>query len=195
MRVRGLVSTAAVALMLAAPAFAQQPQAAGQNPSAVPNTGQEKPSRADFNFMKQAAIGGMAEVELGKLAQQNGQDPQVKQFGAKMEQDHSQANQQLEQLATEQGVQLPKQLDPKHQQDMDRLSRLRGPGFDKAYMRMMVEDHNKDLKEFQHQAQTTKDSPLQQFTQQGVQMIEQHDQLAKQIDRSPTATGSSRERR
>ena len=60
--------------------------------------------RADTGFAKKAAEGGMAEVEFGKLAQQNAQDAQVKQFGQQMEQDHSKANQQLESIASQKGA-------------------------------------------------------------------------------------------
>jgi len=192
-----LASTAAVALMLTAPAFAQTARAPATAPNgtATAPSGQQQMSRADLDFMKNAAIGGMAEVELGKLAQQNAQDEQVKQFGARMEQDHSQANAQLETVATGKGVQLPKQLDRQHQQDLDRLSRLRGGAFDHTYMRMMVQDHDKDLKEFKHEAQTARDPDLKQFAEQTTQVIQQHDQMAHEITRSLTATGSSRPRR
>jgi putative membrane protein len=199
MRIRLVTASAAVALMLSAPAFAQQPSrapspAANQDMSAT-SPGQQQLDRADLAFVKRAAQGGMAEVELGKLAQQNAQDAQVKQFGQKMEQDHSNANQQLESLASQKGVQLPKQLDAKDQKEMDRLSRLKGPAFDQAYMRMMVQDHDKDIKEFKREAQTARDPDVKNFAQQTLNVIEQHDQMAHNITRSMTATGSSRQRR
>src|SRR5579885_2345073 len=134
MRIRtAFLSTAAVALMLAAPAMAQSQS----NPNAAmprqspPNTamqpsmqnGGQQLGAQDRNFMKEAAIGGMAEVDLGNLAQQKGQSDQVKQFGARMVQDHTQANNELMSIAGQQGVQLPQQLDQKHQAMHDRLSR------------------------------------------------------------------------
>lgn len=195
----GLLSTVAtVALMLAAPAFAQQATrpATAPIPSATSTApGQQQVDRADLAFMKKAAEGGMAEVELGKLAQQNAQDAQVKQFGERMEQDHSNANQQLEAIAGQKGVQLPKQLDPKDQKELDRMSGLKGPAFDRAYIRMMVQDHDKDVKEFQREAQAARDPDVKNFAQQTLSVIQQHDQMAHDISRTLTATGSSRERR
>lgn len=194
----GLYSTAAVALMLSAPAFAQQATrpATAPIPSATSTAaGPQQVDRADLDFMKKAAEGGMAEVELGKLAQQNAQDAQVKQFGERMERDHSHANQQLEAVANEKGVQLAKQLDPKDQKELDRMSGLKGPAFDRAYMRMMVQDHDKDVKEFQHQAQAARDPDVKNFAQQTLSMIQPHDQMAHDITRTLTATGSSHERR
>lgn len=188
---RYLLSTAAaIALCLSMPALAQHPTSAPRN-----SAPQEQLSKPDMEFMKKAAIGGMAEVELGKLAQQNAEDAQVKQFGQRMEQDHSKAGQQLTSIASQKGVQLPKQLDSKDQKELDRLSRLKGAGFDRAYMKMMVQDHDKDVKEFQHAAQAVKDPDLKNFAQQTLSVIQQHDQLAHNLTQSMTASGSSRPRR
>jgi putative membrane protein len=201
MRTRlGLVSSAVIALMLSAPAFAQQttriaPGANTPSATATAIAPQQQLSRADMEFVKKAAEGGMAEVEIGKLAQQNAQDTQVKQFGARMEQDHSKANQQLESIAGQKGVQLPKQLDAKDQRELDRLSRLKGAAFDQAYMKMMVQDHDKDAKEFQHEAQAAKDPDIKNFAQQTLSVIQQHDQMAHGITQSMAASGSSRPRR
>jgi len=92
-------------------------------------------------------------------------------------------------------VQLPKQLDPKDQKELDRMSGLKGPAFDRAYMRMMVQDHDKDVKEFQHQAQAARDPDVKSFAQQTLSVIQQHDQMAHDVTRTPSATGSSRPQR
>src|SRR5579872_2657875 len=64
-------------------------------------------SSADQKFIKEAAQGGMAEVELGQLAIQNASSEQVKKFGQRMVTDHSKANDQLKELAASKGVTLP----------------------------------------------------------------------------------------
>jgi putative membrane protein len=179
--------------MLAGSGVAQSqtmPNAAARQ-QAMPNAGQQL-SKQDQNFVKDAAIGGMAEVELGKLAQQNSQDEQVKQFGARMVQDHGSANNELTTIANEKGVALPQQLDPKHQQLADRLGRLHGTAFDRAYMAEMVKDHNEDMRAFQREAQAGKDPDIKQFAAKTLSVIGEHDKLAKDVDRSLTATGSSR---
>src|SRR5215212_3003654 len=135
----GFASAFAIAAIAAGPVFAQQMRAAPPP---------HQLSRADMSFMKEAATGGMAEVELGKLAQQNAQSDEVKQFGARMEQDHGKANNELTTLAGNKGITLPQQLDPKHAQLRDKLARLRGAEFDRAYMREMTKDHDKDVKAF-----------------------------------------------
>jgi putative membrane protein len=194
MPTRLLLSTAAVALMLAAPAVASaqtmQP-APGATSAAMPNAARQL-SKQDRSFVKDAATGGMAEVELGKLAQQNAQDDQVKQFGARMVQDHSKANDELKTIASNQGIDLPQQLDKKYEQLKDRLARLQGAQFDRAYMAAMVKDHNADVAAFRREAQSGRDPAIKQFAEKTLHVIGAHDRMAKDIDHSLTATGSSR---
>ncbi len=184
MRTRlGLVSAAALMLAFAAPAIAAPPQ--------QPAMPRSELSQQDMSFLKDAAQGGMAEVELGKLAQNNAQDDQVKQFGAKMVQDHSAANNQLAQIASSKGLQLPQQIDRKDEQQQARLAKLRGTEFDRAYMAAMVKDHDKDAKAFRQEAQAGTDPDLKRFARQTLATIEQHDKLAQNIDSSLTGVGSS----
>jgi len=178
----GSVSAFAAAALIAGPVFAQQMRAAPPPPQM---------SRADMNFMKEAATGGMAEVELGKLAQQNAQSDDVKQFGARMVEDHGAAGNELTTLAGNKGVRLPEQLDAKHAQLRDKLARLRGAEFDRTYMREMTKDHDKDLKAFRRQAQSASDPDLKQFAAKTAGVIEQHDKMAHDIGQSLNAVGSS----
>jgi putative membrane protein len=185
---RHLLSTFAVTLLLSGPALAQHPMTGAQKNAAA----QHELSQKDIEFVKKAAIGGMAEVELGKLAQQNGHSPDVKSFGARMVQDHSRAGDQLTNIAKERGVQLPQQLDTEHLSMRDRLAKLQGDAFDRAYIKMMIADHDKDVKEFRREAQTGQDRELKRFARETLAVVEQHDQLAHNIERSMVAVGSSR---
>jgi putative membrane protein len=200
-----LSSAATIALMVASPAFAQSqptPDTTSPPSQATPKTmnapspampgGKAQLSAADRNFVTEAAIGGMTEVDLGKLAQQNSQDQQVQQFGAKMVQDHGAANDQLTKIATDKGVTLPQQLDRKGQALHDRLAKLQGVAFDRAYMADMIKDHNADMTLFRHEAQSAKDPDVKQFAQQTLATIQEHDKLARDVGHSLTATGSSR---
>jgi len=138
----------------------------------------------DKAFLKKAAEGGMAEVQLGQLAQQKASSPDVKQFAQKMVQDHSQLNDQLKPIADQQGVRPPKALSKKDEQTIKKLENLSGTQFDHAYMKTMLKDHEKDLNEFREEASRTQNPQLKDAAQHGAQVIDQHLQLAEKIAKS-----------
>src|SRR3981081_4824594 len=93
---RPLLPSLAIMLLLSAPAFAQQQMGGAQHNAAQRNAAQQQElSQKDLDFIKNAAMGGMTEVELGKIAEQKAHSPDVKSFGARMKQDHSTHNDSL----------------------------------------------------------------------------------------------------
>jgi len=145
----------------------------------------------DAAFIKKAAQGGLAEVQLGNVAQQNGSSDAVKQFGSMMVTDHSTANNELQQIARDKGVALPTSPAPNDQQEMKNLQSKRGATFDKAYAREMVKDHEKDVAEFRNEAQNGKDPEVKAWAQKTLPTLEQHLSKAKQMD-SQVASGPSK---
>jgi len=133
----------------------------------------------DKHFMEKAAIGGLAEVQLGNLAQQKAASDQVRQFGMRMVQDHTKANDELKRLASSKGLQLPSAVDAKHQQVADKLSKMTGADFDKAYMSDMVSDHKEDIGEFKKEANGGKDPDLKAFAAKTLPTLQEHLQMAQ----------------
>ena len=154
-----------------------------------------KLSASDLKFVKEAAVGGMEEVQLGQLAAQKASDPEVKNFGQHMVDDHSKANTQLMQLASQKGLTPPTTLPADKQKDMDRLNSLSGAAFDKAYMSMMVKDHKKDVSEFQKESKSGKDSDLKSFASTTLPTLQNHLKMAQdinsRINKGGSATGAS----
>jgi putative membrane protein len=125
----------------------------------------------DKTFMKKAARGGMMEVAMGNLAEQNGQSDDVKSFGKRMVTDHSKANDELKSIAAQKGVKLPsKEPTPKWSSD-------------KAYMDTMVKDHENDLAEFQEEAKTGSDPDVKKFAEDAAKVVQEHLDLAKETQR------------
>jgi putative membrane protein len=192
---RLLATASFVALLAAAPAFAQTTSPSGtmSNSGSMSNSSSraaahnDKVAKQDKNFVHEAAIGGMAEVELGKLAQQKAQSADVKQFGQRMEQDHSQANEQLMSVASGKSIDMPKQLDREHKQLRDKLAKANGADFDREYMQAMVKDHKKDIKAFEKEAKSGKDADVKNFAQSTLPTLQQHLQMAQDIERSMRA--------
>jgi putative membrane protein len=137
----------------------------------------------DKKFAKEAAIGGLLEVELGKLATQKASSDAVKQFGQKMVDDHTKANDELKQAASQSNIELPTTLDKKHQQMVDKMSSLSGTAFDKAYAKDMVKDHEKDVKEFQRESQNGTDPNIKAFATKTLPVLQGHLESAKQINK------------
>ena len=73
----------------------------------------------------------------------------------------------------------------------DKLSKMRGAEFDRAYMRDMVQDHEKDVKKFRQEAQHGGDPDLKGFAQKTLPVLEQHLKMAHDTNKSLTAVGSS----
>ena len=118
--------------------------------------------------MHKAAKGGMMEVAMGGLAEQNGKGDDVKSFGKRMVTDHSKANDELKSIAEKKGVKLASK-EPSEKW-----------GSDKAYMDMMVKDHEKDLAEFKDEANNGSDPDVKKFADDTAKMVQEHLDLAKQ---------------
>lgn len=133
-------------------------------------------------------------MELGKLAQQKASSDAVKQFGERMVTDHTKANDQLKEVASKEGVAVPTTLDKKEQSHIDKLSKLQGPQFDKAYMKDQVKDHQKDVQEFQDEAQLGTNPDIKQFASQTLPVLQQHLDQAKDINKTAkTETASAKQ--
>lgn len=139
-------------------------------------------ARADRKFIEEATEGGLAEVELGKLAQQKSQSTMVKEFGSRMVQDHSKANDELKEIAESKGVQLPGAPDKEHQKDVEKLSKLSGAEFDREYAAHMLSDHKKDVSEFKKAADKSKDGDLKAFAGKTLPTLQEHLTMAQNLN-------------
>lgn len=137
---------------------------------------QDKLSKDDQKFIKEAGQGNATEVEMGKLAQQNGASEGVKQFGQRLAADHGKANEELKQIADKHGVSLA--AEP-HQKDIDKFSKLKGAQFDKAFAEHMVKDHKKDIAKFRTEAKKGKSADVKTFASNALPTLEEHLKLAQ----------------
>jgi len=135
--------------------------------------------RADSDFITKAAQGGMAEVEMGRIAVQRGTNDDVKRFGQHMVDDHTKANDELKGVASQKGIAVPSNVDPKQKATMDRLSNLSGAAFDRAYMQDMVKDHQEDVAEFQREANSGADPDVKNFAAKTLPTLQEHLKMAQ----------------
>jgi putative membrane protein len=133
------------------------------------------------SFLMKAAQGGMAEVELGRLAAEKAQNAEVKKFAQKMIEDHSNANTELKSLATKKGVTVPSDVGAEHKASMDKLKNLSGAEFDKAYVAAMVEDHKKDVAEFEKESTGASDADVKAFAAKTLPTLKMHLEMIQAI--------------
>jgi len=160
------------------PAMAQKSADSSGSPMGKKSAGM---TMTDTTFVKKAARGGLAEVELGKLATEKASSEDVKKFGQRMVDDHGKANDQLKQVASEEHITLPEGLSAKDKATKDRLEKLSGAQFDRAYMRDMVKDHRQDVAEFEHASKSAHDPAVKSFATQTLPTLQDHLKEAERI--------------
>ncbi len=135
----------------------------------------------DADFMRRAFQGGLAEVEMGRLAADRAASLEVKQFGQRMVTDHGAANAELARLATRKGVVLPTEPGSAHAATRDRLAALRGTEFDRQYMAEMIRDHQEDVTAFQRQAESGQDPDVRAWAAGMLPVLREHARLAERV--------------
>lgn len=141
-------------------------------------------SSKDKHFVNDAAEGGLAEVELGQLAQSKASNQQVKDFGQKMVDDHGKANNELKDCASKLGVTLPDHPSATEEAQKLKLSAYSGDHFDKAYMEDMLKDHRQDIAAFKREAADGQNPEIKAFAKKTLPTLEEHLRLAEQAERS-----------
>lgn len=141
----------------------------------------QAPTVSDSHFAVNAAAGGMAEVKLGKLAQEKASDLAVKAFGKRMVDGHTKAGEQLKETARSENIKLPDEMKVTDQAAYDQLAKLSWSEFDTAYMQMMVKDHQEDVAEFKKEASNGKNRGLREFAAQTLPTLEGHLKHARDV--------------
>ena len=146
---------------------------------------------SDAMFVKKAAQGNLAEVNLGKLATQNAQSDDVKKFGQRMVDDHSKAEQDLEGAASKANFEIPKDVSAEQKAEQQKLEKLKGAAFDRAYMTMMLKDHTKDIAEFRKEANSTSaNADIKDFASRTYPTLEDHLSNAKAVNGALASSGA-----
>jgi putative membrane protein len=162
----------------------------GYPPDSTRNEQQAGSKIDEKRFVKDALLGGMTEVELGKVAMEKASGDAVKQFAQKMIDDHSKANEELKQLAAKESIDVPDALDSKRQSRIEKLSKLSGADFDRAYIKDQLKDHQNDVREFQAESQNGNDPGVKQFASKTLPVLEEHLRMVKELDKGKKATAS-----
>jgi putative membrane protein len=203
---RALLSVMCALLAMAYIALAQPPQSgqptqptqpqagyppnAGANPGSMrndptmgnPGNAAMPPKIDDKTFLKHAAIADVTEIELGKLAANKSSNQAVREFANKMVNERQQANEELQKLASKQGVEVVNALDSKHKGKVDKLAKLDGAAFDKAFLKDQVRQHRDDVADYQAEVQGGSDPSVKNFANRILPMVQADAQQAKNLE-------------
>ena len=163
---------------LPSPLTSATPATAGSNTS---NANYANTLTQEESFWTIAADGGLAEVEMGKLASQKAQDPEIKKFARMMVTDHTKANIELKNIAAKQKIELPKEIGPRHRSTIDELNRLNGADFDREYVQAMVDYHEADVQLFEVKAEDDSDEQAKAFAAKTLPVLRKHLETIKVI--------------
>jgi putative membrane protein len=154
------------------------------NSTAVPggsNTSNANTASESDDFWTTAADGGMAEVEMGKMAAQKAQNPELKKFAQMMVTDHTKANNELKSIAAKQKITLPTAIGRRNRSTIDELNKLSGADFDREYVQAMVDDHETDVQIFEDQSQDDSDAQAKAFAAKTLPVLQKHLEAIKSI--------------
>jgi putative membrane protein len=129
---------------------------------------------ADYNFVMQAALGGLGEITAGQIAQQRSTDTAVRDIGARLVADHTRANQELATLASARGITVPTTTDPGRQGAVAILQQMSGPAFAKAFVDQQLAEHQVAIALFQSEAASSMDTELRGFAQRQIPVLQHH---------------------
>ncbi|CAN97505.1 hypothetical protein predicted by Glimmer/Critica [Sorangium cellulosum So ce56] len=169
-------------IMMAAASVPASAAAEGQGSTGQQaQANQTKLSESDREFVEKAGQGGLLEVRLGQLAKQRTASPEVKRFAQRMVDDHTAINKRLAELAHRKDALVPQELTQKHREHVDRLSKKTGVEFDRDYMSAMVDDHQRDIEEFEKASKEAKDADVKHFAASTLPQLQEHLAMAKQV--------------
>jgi putative membrane protein len=138
-------------------------------------------SNIDESFFKNAAEGGLSEVDAGKLAEQKAFSAAVRDFGGMMVKDHSTANQKLWKIAGTKNIKLPTTPGVEQVAAEERLKLLSGDSFDKAYIKNQIEAHRDTVALFKKEIASGTDSQARQFATDKLPTVQSHLEKIRKI--------------
>jgi len=150
--------------------------------------------RADSAFISEVDAGNVAELRLARMAESRAADPMVKSFAQRMATDHSSMRNEWAAVSSRNGLRFSANINPQHQEQITRLERLLGREFDRAYMAVMVQNHQANVTSFQTRGRAAQSTDVRQLVERRLPSLQQHLSLAQQtagrVSAGPLATGA-----
>jgi putative membrane protein len=160
------------------------------NPGAVPQDQQMDPYMADKDFVKSVAESSATEVQLGKLAEEKASSDAVKELGKHMVEAHTQTSEQLKQAAAALKIQVPAEPPRKAKKAEDKLAKLSGADFDRAYAKMAADEQKQAVKQFEREAKSGKAPGVRDFAAKSLPAEQERQKQAEELAGAGTGTAA-----
>jgi predicted outer membrane protein len=139
--------------------------------------------KADAQFIRDVDASHTLQIRLGRLAQEKARDGAVKRFGERMEKEHGELQKEWSNTAARNGMEFKSGMGPEHRENLERLQKLSGREFDRAYMTLMIQSHNGYLNYWRKEGRAARSAPVRQLVNRGLPTLEEDMQLAKRVGR------------
>jgi putative membrane protein len=137
------------------------------------NFNQAQDDRDGILFIKNGIEGGLTEIKASGMAITNSNNQKVIGLAKMMIEDHTRMGEDIKQLETDKKITETDSISSGHRQMLNELSKKSGSAFDKAYLQMMVNDHEQALKLFTT-ASGNSDSKIRKVAAQNLPAIKMH---------------------
>ena len=133
-------------------------------------------------FIKTVAKDNKREIVIGKLASEKATSKEVKSYAKMLVSQHTEANKELLKIAEGKGVEIKDSVDEASENKLKELKDVKGKDFDKKFISGMIEDHEKDIEQFEKRAEKTKDAELKEWIEKTLPHLKHHLSEAQKID-------------
>jgi putative membrane protein len=140
-------------------------------------------TKADADFLVNTASGEMLEIQLAEMARDKATNQRVKDLGALILKDHEDTEAKLKKLAADKNVTLPADISNSQQKRKEDLLKKKGIEFDRTYVDLTVNDHNKDIKDFGRAAKNLTDPDVKSFASNSLPLLYTHLDSARSIQK------------
>ena len=129
-------------------------------------------------------------MQLGNLAQDKASSDAVKELGKRMVEAHTQTSEQLKQAAAALNIQVPAEPPRKAKKAEDKLAKLSGADFDRAYAKMAADEQKQTVKQFEREAKNGKVPGVRDFAAKSLSAEQERQKQAEELASGGTGTAS-----
>ena len=192
MRVFGILGAALFLIIAGCQQTGQNVQAAREANTDTGDRTKAVLNDAEKNFLKKAEEVDIRQRNVGRVMLEKSQNKDVKDYAQMLVDDHSKNLRDVVDLMNQKGMAQPKDLPEVKHEAVDKLNAMSGPELDREFVKMMLDDHQKDVSEFRNEANTAQDKDVKDYATRTVSMLEKHLQKAEELQSKIVSTSSTR---